>query len=267
MITEASLYGRNGKGIPIFFSSGNDGTAPIWPSSHPLGIAVNASSMCDERKNPSSCDGEDWEGNWGTGLHITAPGVQITTCDLTGSYGYESGNYTSTFNGTSSACPNAAAVMALVYSMQPDFLREQAVHIIASTAEKVGGYAYDSIGYHGSWCPEMGYGRVNAFDAIIAALIYQPYPVGISHDPLTLSPSFKLYPNPASNYLHLQFAQADATPHSIKIYDINGRLVKQASLAPWQNQLQLNLHDLSNGIYFCQLDTQQKQHQKIVVYK
>jgi subtilisin family serine protease len=53
-----------------------------------------------------------------------------------------SGNYTATFNGTSSACPNAAGVMALILSVNPALTMASARQIIESTCDKVGGYTY-----------------------------------------------------------------------------------------------------------------------------
>ena len=67
-------------------------------------------SPCNERKSPSSCDGENfWGSNYGNGLDFVAPGVRIHSATI--------GGYTSTFNGTSSACPHAAGVAGLIYSI------------------------------------------------------------------------------------------------------------------------------------------------------
>jgi subtilisin family serine protease len=172
-IAQAITAGRNGLGLPTFFSSGNVGDLPQWPMDIVTeAIAVNSSSMCDERKHPQSCDGEDWwEGNWGAGLDISAPGVKIATCDPSGSYGYESGNYTYTFNGTSSACPNAAGVMALILSVNPSLSFKQAYGLLCTHADKVGGYAYDSTATYGTWSKELGYGRINALNAVAYASI------------------------------------------------------------------------------------------------
>ncbi len=66
-IDDAVELGRDGLGMPMFFSSGNEGNVdsiPIWPARYHNTIAVNSTSMCDERKSLTSCDGENWEGNW-----------------------------------------------------------------------------------------------------------------------------------------------------------------------------------------------------------
>lgn len=171
-IDAATSQGRNGKGLPMLFSSGNDGVTdsiPIWPARYVNTVAVNATSMCDERKSPSSCDGENWAGNWGNHLDCGAPGVRIPTTDMVGSNGYNSTSYFNSFNGTSAACPNAAGVMGLLLSAHPDLNRANAERHLLSSAEKVGNYAYDQWKQHGHWSSELGYGRINAHFALQSA--------------------------------------------------------------------------------------------------
>ncbi|MBY0424313.1 MAG: S8 family serine peptidase, partial [Cytophagales bacterium] len=171
----AFTNGRGGLGSVVLASSGNGNTTSVkFPSNIPNIIAVGASSMCDERKSPTSCDGETWWGcDYGTGLDVVAPGVKISTTDISGSAGYNTGDYTSTFNGTSSACPNTAAVMALILSANPNISANAARIALESTCEKIGGYSYsaNTPGQpNGTWAFETGYGRVNAYNAVLAAL-------------------------------------------------------------------------------------------------
>ncbi|MFM9949526.1 MAG: S8 family serine peptidase [Saprospiraceae bacterium] len=172
-ITNAVTNGRNGKGAPVLFSAGNDdNSSASYPSLFANAIAVGASSMCDTRKSPTSCDGEDWWGsNYGTGLDVSAPGVKIITTDIAGSAGSVSGDYTAAFNGTSAACPNAASVVALMLSVNPNLTAAQARNILESTCQKVGGYSYSTTSGqpNGTWTSQMGYGRVNAQAACLAA--------------------------------------------------------------------------------------------------
>lgn len=169
-IGRAVTQGRGGLGSPVLFAAGNDNGAVNYPATLTNVISVTAMSMCNQRKSTTSCDNETfWGSNYGTGTDISAPGVKIYTCDISGASGYSSGNYTATFNGTSSACPNAAGVMALILSVNPSLTMASARQIIESTCDKVGGYTYNtnvSGQPNGTWSNDLGYGRVNAFTAL-----------------------------------------------------------------------------------------------------
>lgn len=55
---------------------------------------------------------------------------------------------------------------------------------------------------------------------------------------------YTYFPNPAQNELHLQYTP-DATPSQIKLYDLQGRLVRSQ-----RNSLEsINLEDLASGTY------------------
>ncbi len=169
-ISRAVTLGRGGKGSIVLFAAGNSNGANSYPATLTNVVSVVAMSMCNQRKSPSSCDGETfWGSNFGTGVDVSAPGVKIYTTDISGSAGYSSGNYTATFNGTSSATPNTSGVMALILSVNPSLTYAQARQILESSCDKVGGYTYNSgvSGQpNGSWSTDLGHGRVNAFTAL-----------------------------------------------------------------------------------------------------
>ncbi|HEX2899611.1 MAG TPA: S8 family serine peptidase, partial [Bacteroidia bacterium] len=63
-IDDALTLGRGGLGTVIVFATGNNNGAVSYPAnSNDEIIAVGAMSPCGERKNPASCDGENW---WGS---------------------------------------------------------------------------------------------------------------------------------------------------------------------------------------------------------
>lgn len=249
-IIQAYANGRNGKGSLLFFSSGNDGPdPPIWPSREPDAISINATSMCDERKVNGSCDGESWEGNWGANLELGAPGVKVTTTDASGSNGYNSTNYTYSFNGTSAACPNAAAVMALILSVDSNLTAERARAIIDTTAEKVGGYSYTTNTTYGNWSDELGYGRVNAFLAVSMA-----QQIALNTIDIHTIAHFEVYPNPSQGKVFIAHRLKDGVPLRLILYSTLGQVLLEQEITD-DNQTELSLPDLPNGAYYLSLKT------------
>ncbi len=204
-INNAIANGRNGKGCIVLASSGNDNTSKIdFPAAYSNVIAVGSTNPCDTRNvasaDPNSCDYDTRNdillpqgfmvaggSNYGTGLGVVAPGVNISTTDIHGAAGFSAlsnnegwkmytgdgigTDYVQNFDGTSAACPFAAGVMALILSVNPNLSNTQATAILEQSANKVGGYNYSTNLINGSWNNEMGYGRVDACAAVLCALV------------------------------------------------------------------------------------------------
>ncbi len=184
--------GRSGLGAPVLFAAGNGNGSVSYPATLTEVIAVAATSMCDQRKSPSSCDGETWWGSdFGTSLDIAAPGVKIYTTDISGGAGYDAGDYFPTFNGTSSATPNAAGVMALILSKYPGISGANARMLIEQSCEKVGGYTYVPNAFQptGTWSSDLGYGRVNAYAACKGAEAMSIGTVAVLTNPINVQGS------------------------------------------------------------------------------
>lgn len=173
-IEEALTKGRGGKGCVVVFAAGNNNGAIIYPArSNPGVLAVAAMSPCGERKSSTSCDPESfWGSCFGTALDIAAPGVLIPTTDRTGTAGYDSGDYTLKFNGTSSATPHVAGVAALILEVNPALTQKDVVKIIEQCGRKAGPYSYQTTSGrpNGDWHQEMGYGLVDAKACVQAAI-------------------------------------------------------------------------------------------------
>lgn len=190
-IQNAVNNGRGGIGCVVLFAAGNNNNAISAISSNQNVIAVGASSTCDTRKrssnNPAlvnpgvtpdpedvSCDGEGWWGSsFGTGLDVIAPGVWISTTDNVGANGFVAGNFNDRFNGTSAACPNTAAVVALILSVNPNLTGTQTRNILEQTCFKIpnGNFQTNIAGQpNGTWSNQAGYGRVDAGAAVCRAI-------------------------------------------------------------------------------------------------
>jgi hypothetical protein len=140
-------------GLTIICSSGNSGAAAVaYPSSDPHVIAVGSTGPSDQKSGFSQ---------FGVGLELAAPGESIWTLDLSDDYGPTS--------GTSFSSPLTSGVVALMLAVEPTLTNLEIRQILRDTAAKVGGYDYD-------WDPgmpghslELGYGRVDAQAAVLAA--------------------------------------------------------------------------------------------------
>lgn len=155
--------------ITVGASDRNDDQANYSPTSSSIDIVA-----------PSSRDYSRW-------LSISGEYPEMWSIDIPGSSGYnpwpserehppeedeeipdsESGYYylafTSRFGGTSHSCAVVSGIAALIVSLNPELNSEEVLDILKSTAEKVGGFNYTS-----GRCNEMGYGRVNAYQAVLA---------------------------------------------------------------------------------------------------
>lgn len=166
-INAVATNGRNGLGCPVLFSSGNNDESNVfYPASLSSTIAVGALSPCGERKNPNSCDGENWGSNYGTALDVVAPGVLIPTTTI-------NSDYEMYFNGTSAACPHAAGVMALILSANPCLTAMEARAILCGSCDKLNGYVFNN-GEYGTWNYWVGYGKINAYKAVTSSLNFSP---------------------------------------------------------------------------------------------
>jgi len=198
-IQNAVTTGRNNLGCVMVFAAGNNahhanGTNGFveFPANVniPGVLSVGATDRYDLQANysptsslidicapshrayPAQISGETFEvwtidipGNAGynpwpsTGVHPPA------TAEALPSTGTNHLDFTGRFGGTSAACPQVAAVAALMLSVNPNLTQQQVFNFITASADKVGG-----VSYPGGKNNQYGYGRLNAFEAVYAAI-------------------------------------------------------------------------------------------------
>ena len=172
-ITEICENGRNEKGCVVVVAAGNtynEISLPIWDTlgflaKHPKVISVGSVNPCGERVIfGTHCNlNSIYNSCYGDSLDVVAPGINIPTTFINDSY-------QDAFAGTSSATPHVAGIAALVLSVNPCLTWEEVKHIIESTCTKVNPevYIYNNNSDHpnGTWNNEMGYGLVNAYEAV-----------------------------------------------------------------------------------------------------
>jgi len=83
---------------------------------------------------------QSWYAEPGANILVAAPsdgdGEGITTTDIEGNGGYENGDYTDGFGGTSSATPLASGVIALMMDANPNLAYRDIQHILVQTCRK-----------------------------------------------------------------------------------------------------------------------------------
>ncbi|MCC7494236.1 MAG: S8 family serine peptidase [Fimbriimonadaceae bacterium] len=172
--------GRFGAGCVFLYSSGNDNVdiAGRGLETYQRVMAIGASNSQEVRSAYSS---------YGAALDLVAPSndiiagtAGITTTDRMGGQGYNAGNYEPTFGGTSSACPLASGVTALVISANPTLTYTEVQALLERTADQIDqpGGGYDSNGHSDLY----GYGKVNAFAAVQEAQRLLGLPVQVTVD-------------------------------------------------------------------------------------
>ncbi len=140
-INTAAQYFQS-KGGVVVAAAGNDGMFDSTPD-NPNFLMVSATDANDTLATFSST---------GNNVDLAAPGVSILTTVMGGSYAWA--------GGTSLSAPIVAGVAALVLSVNPSLTGPQIQDVLKTSADDLG---------PAGWDPSYGWGRVNAYKAVLAA--------------------------------------------------------------------------------------------------
>jgi hypothetical protein len=174
-IDYAVTKGRGGMGCVVFFAAGNgnESVDNDGYSSYERVLAVAASNDRNRRSVYSdfgeavfcAFPSQDFEFPEENRPAPLTPGIWTT--DRMGKVGYSADNYTNSFGGTSSACPGAAGVAALVLSSNEALHWEEVKNILRLSCDRIDQQdgQYNEEGHS----PFYGYGRLNAEKAVRSA--------------------------------------------------------------------------------------------------
>ena len=135
-LEEGVTLGRDGLGEIYCFAAGNgftvDGRADYG--------GINSSRYTITVAAVADNDIRSWYSARGSSLlvaaHSNGGSRGITTCDASGSDGYNSGDYTNSFGGTSSATPLVSGVVALMLNANPNLTWRDVQQILIRSVRK-----------------------------------------------------------------------------------------------------------------------------------
>ncbi|MBA4320510.1 MAG: hypothetical protein C0412_19090, partial [Flavobacterium sp.] len=201
-ISNALYNGRNGKGMVIVFSAGNDDVDKIgYPAnSNPDILVVGAMSPCGERirKGSRSCESSGfWGSNYGSELDLMAFGTDIITTSTIFPPSifeatFQTDDFVNDFEGTSASAAMVSGIAALILHKKPNLTAKQVGIIIqhssvpeknrqeyrwGRTTEKTGStinYAYGLDYQIGNYLIEEGFGLVKADEGVEYSNKFEP---------------------------------------------------------------------------------------------
>jgi PKD repeat protein len=158
-------------GITIF-AAGNSNSTGLWyPGCYSGCFSVAATGNQDMKA---------WYSNFDTWVDISAPGGETNTVADRGVLSTLLGNTYGFYQGTSMACPHVSGVAALILSLAPGLLTPVDVkNILTSTTDNISAL-------NPTYAGKMGSGRLNAYQALLAAQAYITPVANFSATPTTV---------------------------------------------------------------------------------
>lgn len=193
-VDEAIQYAVLEKNCVICVSAGNNSISKnlIYPAYHPLVIACGSLDTGDQRVSNSCYKSQTYQGSYISPytkgcLSVVAPGVNIPTTTPLG-LGVDRGDYIHAFTGTSAAAPHVSALAAVIFAINPNLNPSCVRDVIEKSSDTLPDYpmmivpadnyiveACDLIPvderWNKSWNEQVGYGRINVYEACSLALL------------------------------------------------------------------------------------------------
>ena len=144
-------------GITIYAAGNSYGTGDYYPGCYSGSFAVASTDHNDQKVDYS---------NYGAWVDVSAPGGDTDSAEEQGVLSTVTGNSYDFYQGTSMACPHTSGVAALVVSFA---YRNGRVLSNAELADLIRDSADDHYGVNQGYLGMLGTGRINAYQAILAA--------------------------------------------------------------------------------------------------
>jgi hypothetical protein len=201
------------------FAAGNGGpysNTSYSPANNPAALAVGATDNNDQiyaysSRGPTTCGGSS-----GPFPELVAPGVNILSADLYGSY--------STNTGTSLAAPHVAGGLALLLSAYPNLAADDQVNALTHSVVDLGASGPDDV---------YGYGRLD----LLAALNWLE-----ANPPSTPAPSPTPTPTPTASPTPLPSPTPTAAPPAtMHVGNLDGATTSAKN--KWEAKVTILVHD------------------------
>lgn len=206
-----------------------------YPAGYQNTIAVGSTDPNDERSSPFSWSTTSGS-NYGSHIDVVAPGSYTYGLDFDSNTNYD--NY---WGGTSQATPLVTGLSSLLLSQDSSRTPSDIRIIIRNTAEdQVGNSSEDVSGFDIYY----GYGRINAYQALLAS--------GIGLEQFSLK-SLILSPNPNTGYFSITVDQ-NQVGSVYRIMDNLGRLIDKGVISKQTEAFDLS--DKPKGVYRIQVSNE-----------
>lgn len=220
----------------VFHAAGNDGAdAPDYLGGRADVVNVAATDNDDCLAGFS---------NYGDWVDVCAPGEQILS--LYHDHDVPQLDAVAEITGTSMAAPIAAAVAALVWSLNPYWTAARVRQLLEESCDDI-----DGLPCNRSHSGQMGAGRVNAHRAVLAGVATAAG--GARGGRFGID---RVYPNPFNPVTTLRFTLDGPAAATVEVFDVRGRRVVtlfSGRLPAGPHELAWNAADQASGVYFVRL--------------
>lgn len=219
------------KGLLLVTSGGNDGNGFMFvgtPADSPGILSIGA---VDSEGNYASFSSVGPTVDGRVKPDVMSQGLNAAIVDEFG--------MVATSNGTSFSSPIIAGAVASLWQSRPNTPNNQIMDIVRQSAH-----------LFNTPTDQMGYGIPNFEDAYNALQI-------LSVEDQLLKENFAVYPNPARDFIKVNFPNA-VSEASLKLYNILGDLLLSKTISVSNNTILLD--EYSNGIYLVSVASKGKQN-------